>query len=246
MTGTNFNYEHVRNPDIKEIFEKVDTAINAPSAKLNLKNISGGAASASGLLMGVGTSATPATTATAGANFVELRAKTTATSGDNRLNYFRYDIGGAGSGGECLRAYTDLTAAASTAHGAHISIQAGATGYVTGEAMGTRSQLYIKNEAVHANGTYYGGQSEVYASGSTSSLAGVTKHAIHSFQAAGDATGAATCVNVWSVDATAAADTTKAVSSVSLAELPAGTVGIACLINGTRYYIPAVAATAWN
>jgi hydroxymethylglutaryl-CoA reductase len=30
------------------------------------------------------------------------------------------------------------------------------------------------------------------------------------------------------------------ISTVSLAELPTGSVGIAVLVNGTRYYIPAV------
>jgi hypothetical protein len=56
----------------------------------------------------------------------------------------------------------------------------------------------------------------------------------------------ATVLNAIAVDGTSAADTAKMISSVSLAELPAGTVGIAALVNGTRYYIPAVAATAWN
>jgi hypothetical protein len=215
------------------------------AAKINLTAASG-AASASGLLFGRGTSADPALTSTADTNFTEIRAKSTATSGTARLDYRRFDLGGAGASGECLRAFTDLTAAVATAHGAHISVQAGATGYVTGQAVGVRSQLYVKNEAVHAAGTYYGGQSEVWFAGSSGSLAAVTAHAIHSFISAGDSTGKATCLNVWDVQATAAADTTKAVSSVSLAELPSGTVGIACTINGTRYYIPAVVDTAWN
>jgi hypothetical protein len=216
------------------------------NGKVALYKLGSAADSASGLLVGVGTTAAPALTSTAGANLVEVRGKTTATSGDNRLGYFRYDIGGAGASGECLRAFTDLTAAAGTARGCQISLQVGATGYITGLGVGVDAQLYVKNEAVHAAGTYYAGQSSVYFAGSTGSLAAVTKHAIHHFETAGDATGQATCVNVWAIDAIAAGDTTKAISSVSLAELPSGTVGIAVLINGTRYYIPAVAATAWN
>lgn len=227
-------------------FEIVVGAAASPVGQLQLTRTPlGGAAAASGLLLGVGTNVSPATSATADHKLIEIRAKSTATSGDNRLGYFRYEIGGAG-GGETLRALTDLTAAVGTAHGAHISLQAGATGYVTGLGVGVRQQLYVKNEAVAANGTYYGGQSEVYFAGATGSLAAVAKHAIHSFAATGDATGMATCVNVWAIDGTAAADATKAISSVSLAELPAGTVGIAVLINGSRYYIPAVAAAAWN
>lgn len=221
-------------------------AAHLNGSKLNLDGLGGGAESASGVLIGGGTTAAPLASDTPDDKFVEIRAKTSATSGDNRLAYFRFEIGGAGAGGECLRAFTDLTAAAGTAHGGHVSLQAGATGYVTGLGVGLRQQLFVKNEAVPANGTYYAGQSEVYFAGATGSLAAVTKHAIHSFVATGNATGMATCVNVWSIDATAAADVAKAISSVSLAELPSGTVGIAVLINGTRYYIPAVLASAWN
>jgi len=215
--------------------------------KINFGLIGGGAAvSASGLLAGVGTSANPVTTSTANAKWLEIRAQTTATSGDNRLAYLRYDINGAAAGGECLRAFTDLTAAASTAHGAHISLQAGTTGYISGLGVGVRGQLYIKDEAVAAAGTYYGAQAEIYCAGSSSSLAAVTKHAVFSIAATGDATGMATVLNALSVDGTTAADATKMISSVSLAELPANSVAIACLINGTRYYIPAVLDSELN
>lgn len=215
--------------------------------KFKLRDIGSAAASASGLLMGIGTNAAPALSSTADDKFIEIRAKTTATSGDNRLQYFRYDIGGAGASGECIRAFTDLTAAVgSSAHGAHISLQAGATGYVTGLGVGMRGQLYIKNEAVYSGGTYYANQSEVYSEGASSSLAAVTKHAIHSFAATGNSTGMATVLNCFAIDGTSAADATKMISSVSLAELPSNTVGVAALINGTRYYIPAVKATEWN
>lgn len=162
------------------------------NGKINLYRIGSAAASASGLLAGVGTSANPAATATASANFVEIRAKTTATSGDNRLGYFRYDIGGAGASGECLRAFTDLTAAAATARGTQISLQAGATGYVTGLGVGVDAQLYIKNEALAANGTYAVVNAEIYSAGSTSSVAAATEVAFFRVANSGDGTGAGT------------------------------------------------------
>ena len=62
--------------------------------KLKLKAASG-ADSASGLLAGVGTSADPATSSTANDKFLEFRCKSSATSGDNRLIYMRYELGGA-------------------------------------------------------------------------------------------------------------------------------------------------------
>jgi len=214
--------------------------------KIGLAKLGSAAASASGLLMGVGTSVAPAATSTADAKFIEVRAKTTATSGDNRLAYMRYDIGGAAAGGECLRAFTDLTAAASTAHGAHISLQADDTGYVSGLGVGMRGQLYLGDAAVAAGGTYYGAQAEIYSAGSSSDISGVTKHAVFSVAATGDSTGMATVVNALSFDGTAAADATKMISTVSLAEFPSSSVAVACLVNGTRYYIPMVLASELN
>jgi hypothetical protein len=154
-----------------------------------------GANSASGLLFGRGTEADPATTATADGKFIELRCQTTATSGDNRLVYLRYDQKGAGGGGECLRASSFLSAAVGTARGAQISLEVSSTGYVSGLGVGCDAQLYVTNTAVHAAGTYFAGQSEIYMLGSTSSLAAVTNYAIHSFIANGDATGVATVLN---------------------------------------------------
>lgn len=149
----------------------------------------GGAAAANALLMGVGTTANPAYSSTAGKVFIELRAKTAATSGDNRLAYLRYDIGGAGASGECLRALTDLTAAAATARGTQISLQAGATGYVTGLGVGVDAQLYLKNEVVHANGTYAALNVEIYSEGSTTAVSGVTGLSFIRVSNGGDATG---------------------------------------------------------
>jgi len=242
-TAAEINYLDVTTLGVVQASKAVTADANG---KIGLTRLGSAAASASGLLMGVGTSAAPAATSTADAKFVEIRAKNTATSGDNRLAYFRFDIGGAGGGGECLRAFTDLTAAAGTAHGAHLSLQADLTGYVTGLGVGVRGQLLVGNAAIPAGGTYYGMQAEIYAEGSSSDISAVTKHAVLAIQANGDATGKATVVNAMAIDGTAAADATKMISSVSLAELPGSTVGIAVLVNGTRYYIPAVLASEWN
>jgi hypothetical protein len=234
-TATELNYCDVTTLGVVQASKAVTADANS---KIGLARLGSAAASASGLLMGVGTSAAPAASSTADAKFVEIRAKNTATSGDNRLGYFRFDIGGAGGSGECLRAFTDLTAAAASAHGAHFSLQCDATGYVTGQGVGCRNQLYVQG-IVPANGTYYGAQAEMYFD-ENATIAAATKHAVLSVQAAGNATAAATCVNAIAFDGTSAADTTKMISTVSLAELPTGSVGIAVLVNGTRYYIPAV------
>lgn len=161
--------------------------------------LSGGAASASGLLMGTGTSGSPATTSTADAKFIEVRASTTATSGDNRLMYLRYDQAGAAGGGECIRALGKITAALGTARGAHISADLSAAGSVTGLCVGCDAQLMIA-DALPAGGTYYAGQSQIWAPAS-SSVAAVTAHAIHSFTVdGGDATAQATVKNCFAIN----------------------------------------------
>jgi len=161
--------------------------------------LSGGAASASGLLMGTGTSANPATTSTADAKFIEVRAQTTATSGDNRLMYLRYDQNGAAGGGECIRALGKITAALGTARGIHGSADLSADGSVTGLCVGIDAQLMIA-DALPAGGTYYAGQSQIWAPAS-SSVAAVTAHAIHSFTVdGGDATAQATVKNCFAIN----------------------------------------------
>jgi len=143
------------------------------SGKVNLPALGSAAASASGLLMGVGTTAAPVSTSIADAKFIEIRAQNSATSGDNRLGYFRFNLSGAGGGGECLRCMTDLTAAVSTARGAHISLQADDAGYVSGLGVGVDAQIYVKPGTV-GGGTYAAVNAEIYGEDATSSITGTT------------------------------------------------------------------------
>lgn len=134
----------------------------------------GGAMAANALLMGYGTSANPATTDEADKDFIEMRTQSSATSGSSRGLYWRHNLSGAGQDGECIRAFTDLTAAVGTARGSHVSLQAGATGYVTGLGAGQDAQLYLKNEVLHANGTYSALNAEIYSEGATTDPSGAT------------------------------------------------------------------------
>lgn len=153
-----------------------------------------GAASASGLLIGRGTSADPATTAVADAKFVELRCSTSAATGDNRLMYLRYAIEGA-AGGECLRALTMINENTSTAHGAHLSLgfEAAAGGSeCSGLGVAARATLHIPDIASWApTGTYAVGMFEIYSDGSDSDPAGMGELSILQLANSGDATGAA-------------------------------------------------------
>jgi len=151
----------------------------------------GGAESASGLFMGAGTSGDPATTSTADAKFIEFRCQTTATSGDNRLMYLRYDMNGAGASGECIRAFTKMTAALPTARGAHISLDGDTNGSITGLGVAVDAQWLIADTSF-SGGTYAVINAEMYSAGSSSDITGVTDAGYIRIVNAGDSTGKGT------------------------------------------------------
>lgn len=213
-----------------------------------------GSAASSALLLGAGTNAAPTSTSTADKNFLDFRSETNATSGDNRLLYLRYAMEGTGTtSGECIRAQTLVNNNIATAHGAHIGLtyEAVAGGSETsGLGAAIRGTVIIPDVASWApTGSVYAGMLELYSNGAASDPAGLTELAVLCLSNSGNATGAAdvdTDAAVLAVNGfTAANDTTSAVSSISLAELPT-CVGISVNIDGARYYIPAVAAAGWN
>lgn len=162
---------------------------NTENAGLIPLRSSGGANPANALLMGVGTTANPSTTSVADKSFIEMRTQSSATSGDSRGLYWRHNLSGAGQSGEAIRAFTDLTAIVATARGAHVSLQAGATGYVSGLGVGVDAQLYVKNEVL-AGGTYAALNTEIYSEGSTTAVSAVTELDFIRCVAGGDGTGA--------------------------------------------------------
>lgn len=206
-------------------------------------NTMGGAASASGLLMGIGTESDPSTTSTADDKFIELRCQTTATSGDNRLVYMRYDQNGAGGSGECLRASTLGTARLSTARGAQISLDLSNDGSVSGLGVGLDGQLMI-NDALPSGGTYYATQSEIYMTTAASSVSAVTKHAIHNFRVGGHSTGKATVRNLFAITGTAsvaASSDTAHMVTTGCTDIGAAsnlTVALRILVGTTAHWIP--------
>ena len=140
--------------------------------------------------MGVGTSIAPATTAVADAMFSEFRTQSTATSGTSRGLYRRHELAGAAGDGECLRAFTKLSAAVGTARGAQISLDVNTTGSITGFGAAVDAQILVPNQALGA-GTYGVVNSEIYSAGSSSSVA-ASNIAFFRAVASGNATGIAT------------------------------------------------------
>lgn len=97
------------------------------------------------LMLGIGSSSSYESTASADKNFVDFRTKTTASSGDCRGLYVRTQFGGAGSG-EALRAYGDVTfagaaAVGGTVNGAHISLAVAAGSTISGQGSACRLTL---------------------------------------------------------------------------------------------------------
>src|SRR3972149_5419162 len=94
-------------------------------------------------LFGAGGVGSPFVDDTAGVIFKEFRLDCGATSGDARGEYLRLYITGTGGGGESFRAFTTVSdVVAATAHGAHISLNFGTSGRVTGQGIAMRGTLH--------------------------------------------------------------------------------------------------------
>lgn len=203
--------------------------------------LNGGAASASGLLMGVGTTANPATTAAANNMFAEFRTQSTATSGDSRGLYWRHDLNGAGVSGESIRNFTKVTGAAATARGSHTSLDIDvSTGSVSGLGAGVDAQVLVGDGAL-TGGTYTAVNSEIYSAGSSTDVSAVTGLSFFRAVMGGDATGIANVddkVNLITVSG-------GSIASGNMVEAETDETKfshkIRININGTTYYLMATA-----
>lgn len=199
----------------------------------------------------VGTATYPVKSASSG-NLIDIRGYYTHTSGDARNIYNRLYIYGS-AGGEAARIFTSVMANTDTARGAHISLnfkaEAGGS-ECSGFGTPLQTTLHIPDIASWApTGTLSALTAEIYSDGTASDPAGLTELSVlRLVNSGGSGKGDVdTDANVISIQGfTAAADTSKAISSVSLAELPGSSVGIRTKIGATTYYIPAVVATEWN
>lgn len=204
-------------------------------------------------IFGGGSAASPLNTATADVKLVEFRAETEAASGDNRLMYLRYALEGAG-GGECLRASTVVNANVGTAHGAHFGIEfeaAAGASECSGLGVGLRGTLMIPDVASWApTGTYAAGMFEIYSEGTASDPAGMTELSVLRLVNSGGSGKADvdTDANIFSLQGwTPAGNTTSAITSTHLAEMPGSTsIGLRCKVGSSFYYIPLVPTGDWD
>jgi len=189
---------------------------------------------ASGLLIGGGTDAAPCLTSTADAKFLEFRCKTTATTGDNRLAYLRYEIGGV-AGGECLRAWTYLSAAANTVRGGHISLDMSTAGSISGLGCALETTLHIP-DALPAGGTYSSLKAAIHSNATASDPAAVTQLSFIDVVNQGHANGI-TDVDDKAFFITFSGGSTASGNVFAAKTSSAVSHGLRCRFNGTTYYL---------
>ena len=146
----------------------------------------------SALLAGGGTSTSPIEVSSANKNFLGFWVENSATSGDNRGLYLRQYLAGAGGGGEALRVFSAVSdVAAGTVHGAHISLNFGTSGTVTGTGAAVRATLHIPATALSSNVTMASVYAEIWSDAATSDPGGSTKLSYFYVNNGGNATGGA-------------------------------------------------------
>ena len=212
-------------------------ALKVKVGQLLQLDAAGGAAPASALLMGIGTTGSPATTATADKNMIECRVQSTATSGDFRGIYINAAFDGAGVAGDAVRGRATIAAATGgTVDGGAFTLEYAAGGSVAGQGIGCRGNVVFPDATV-TGGTVFGGMSE-YAIGGTSFVNGLTLSALHSFSVIGGdaATRNAQVKNLFSVSGVTS--TSGGMFYENTAAVPGNADGsLRILINGTLYHI---------
>lgn len=185
---------------------------------------------------------------------VRFNFTSAATSGTTRGLDVRLTQTGAAGEGDAFRAFMTVNANTTTCRGSHISLDFLATaGGSECTGLGTCQSLTLHLPDIAAwapTGTLVGQVIEIFSDGAASDPAGLTELSLLRLANSGNATGKAdvdTDAAAFSFQGwTAASGVTKFLSSTSLLELPASTVGIRCLVGSTKYRLPLVLDTEWN
>ena len=219
------------------------------ASRLDFSKVNVNSSNTDGGVMKFGTSAARIVEDTADMKFVAMYFDNGATSGDNRGIYLRQYLTGAGGGGEALRVFTTVeNVAAGTAHGAHISLNFGATGTVTGTGIAIRGTIHLPDVALASNVTMAAVQAEIYSDGDDSDPGGSTILSYFRAVNGGNANG------ISDVDDDAVIisiqGTTAGAAKMFATGLTASTVygnlsaSLKVLVGTTTYYIPLATAIA--
>ena len=193
------------------------------------------------LALNIGDSTYPIKSSVSG-NAVNLRSSFSHTSGDARAAYIRLTLTGS-SGGEAIRAFTNVNASLTTARGAHISLNFGSSGAVSGLATALSATLHIPN-----TGTVTGNVAAIEAqawldSGDDDDVSMATEHGLIRCTVSGDSGNAAAVTNLLhvSVDDNCVGNKAAALM-VCNADVTGGggaaSGGLQVRVEGTNYWIP--------
>lgn len=194
-----------------------------------------------------GSSSSPVSlTSAAKAN--QIYITNSATSGDSRGLYLRQYLTGAGGGGEALRAFSTINAAGATAHGAHISLNFGSSGSLSGLGVAGRNTLHIPDNAAWTGGTLSALQAEIYSDGTASDPDGLTELSFMRFVNDGHADGKADVDDdgfLMSLQGLTAGAAHIFATSLTAATVYGNlTAALRVKVGSTTYYIPLATAIA--
>jgi len=211
--------------------------------QLDLSDTAIAAADTDGGIIKAGTSSARVVSDVANMRFINVNVDNGATSGDNRGMYLRQYLTGAGGGGEAARIFSTVeNVAAGTAHGAHISLNFGATGSVTGLGVAMRGTLHVPDDASWAPGTISALQAEIYSDGAASDTDGATNVAFIRVVNGGHANGIADVdddANLFTLDGFTVASGNMVEADTDETKF---SHKIRCDIGGTPYYLMATAS----
>jgi len=212
-----------------------------------------------GSVIRMGTSASPLVDDQAGAGFVVGYFDSGVTSGWPVGLFISTNVTGAGGSFTALQGDAVLTAAKATVTGIENWMQLNTGGRVTGACRSVQGTIDFGNEDKGSGGVYSAACFNIKGQGSSVDIG--TTQRVSCLELKTEGTFSSTSGENFETKAagyaiyfngfTAASGVTNILSSTSLAELPAGTVGIRVGVGsdgaaGTAYYIPLVLASAWN
>jgi len=223
-------------------------AFSGINASLDVTAVAVPAGFTDGGLLKAGDADRRVSSAADGMKFVSLYVQHTGDGGYGL--YVRDYIAAAAKSNDAFRAFATVqNVAAATVRGAHVSLSFGASGSVSGLGAALECTLHMPSAGGMA-GTNYAIKAAINSDGALADPAGATTIAFLGFVQQGTQAG----LDDFEDDGVvfdfsgfnADADNLHILSSVSLAELPASTVGLRCKVGASLYYLPLVAQAQWN
>jgi hypothetical protein len=197
----------------------------------------------------LGVAGTPSTAHDFSANANALQHVFTTEVDGSRGQYLRVYFADDAIGGDTFRAFATVDGDATTVRGAHISLNFTEGSTVSGLGAALETTLHMPTGGGMA-GTNYSFKAAINADAASSDPAGATLIAFIGITAQGTQAGLDDLdddVFVFDIQGlTAASGTAHALSSTSLAELPASSIGLRCKVGSGTYYLPLVAVAEWN